>query len=444
MSESATIERPRAEFRAVTHQPVNHVSTESKLRRRRRKETLFRAWGIAAIALSVAALAALLTSIVVAGLPAFSEHVVRLEITVDPEILDPDGLGTRQALRDADYRALIRASLLSLFPEASGRRDRRAITRLVSNGAGYRLRDLVSADPSLLGRTIELDLLLSDEGAAWAKGHVNSTIAEADRLLNDKQLGWLEALREQERISSRFNRTFFRAADSREPELAGIYGAFIGSLLTLAITLACCFPIGVGAAIYLEEFAAKGRVSDFIEVNVNNLAAVPSVVFGLLGLAVFLNAFNMPRSAPIVGGLVLSLMTLPTIIVASRSALKSIPPSIREAAMAVGASPIQVVLHHLLPLATPGIMTGTIVGMARALGETAPLLMIGMVAFVADPPEGFTSPATVLPVQIFLWADAPERAFEERTSAAIMVLLAFLIAMNLCAVIIRRRFERRW
>jgi phosphate transport system permease protein len=407
------------------------------VRRRRRSEKLFRAFGATSILLSISALVVLLVSIVVTGLPAFREHVVRLEVTFDPEILDPDGLGTREALEFADYHALIRESLLSIFPDASGRRDRRALTQLVSRGAGYLLRDLLLAGEIQMGRSIEIEVLLSDEASMWVADPL-------DESLSEKQRAWLGALQEQRRISSQFNWAFFRTADSREPELAGIYGALKGSVLTLAITLMCCLPVGVGAAIYLQEFARKGVVSDFIEVNINNLAAVPSVVFGLMGLAIFLNVMNMPRSAPLVGGLVLSLMTLPTIIIAARSALNSVPPSIREAAMAIGASPVQVVLHHLLPLATPGIMTGAIVGMARALGETAPLLMIGMVAFVADAPEGFTSPSTVLPVQIFLWADAPERAFEARTGAAMIVLLAFLIAMNLSAILIRRRFERRW
>jgi phosphate transport system permease protein len=423
---------------------VDHLSSQARLKRRRRSELIFRAWGIGAIVVSIAALVVLLTSIVVSGWPAFIEPVVRLSVTFDPEVLDPDGLGTREALSDANYRGLVRSSLLELFPEASGRTQRRELAGLVSIGAAYQLRDLVLGDPSLVGRTVDVDLLLGDEASVWVKGGIDTSMAESNRILSDRQLGWLQALKADGRITTRFNRTFFTAADSREPEMAGIRGAFVGSLLTITVTLLCCFPVGVGAAVYLEEFAQKGRLSDFIEVNINNLAAVPSVVFGLLGLAVFLNAFQMPRSAPVVGGLVLSLMTLPTIIIASRTALKSIPPSIREAALAVGASPMQVVRHHLLPLATPGIMTGTIVGMARALGETAPLLMIGMVAFVADTPEGFTSPATVLPVQIYLWADAPERSFEERTAAAIMVLLVFLILMNLGAILIRRRFERRW
>jgi phosphate transport system permease protein len=276
------------------------------------------------------------------------------------------------------------------------------------------------------------------------KGHFDLDVPEAQRRIKDLQLAWFERLQNEDRIEKRFNRIFFTAGDSREPELAGIHGALMGSFYTLLVTLALSFPIGIASAVYLEEFAPKNRWTDLIEVNINNLAAVPSIVFGLLGLAVFLNFFGMPRSAPLVGGLVLTLMTLPTIIIAGRASLQSVPPSIREAALGVGASKMQMVLHHVLPLALPGILTGTIIGMARALGESAPLLMIGMVAFIVDVPQGFTDPATVLPVQIFLWADSPERAFVERTSAATIVLLAFLIVMNATAVILRKKFERRW
>jgi phosphate transport system permease protein len=276
------------------------------------------------------------------------------------------------------------------------------------------------------------------------KGHMKRDVPEKMRRLSDFQLGVLDTWQQEGKIKKRFNTTFFTSGDSREPELAGILGAMNGSLLTLIITLALSFPIGAAAAIYLEEFAPRNRWIDLIEVNINNLAAVPSIVFGLLGLAVFINFVNLPRSTPVVGGLVLTLMTLPVIIIASRASLQSVPPSIREAALGVGASKMQMVLHHVFPLAMPGMLTGTIIGMARALGETAPLLMIGMVAFIVDIPKGFTDPATALPVQIFLWADSPERAFVEKTSAAIMVLLAFLIVMNSLAVILRNRFERRW
>jgi len=267
---------------------------------------------------------------------------------------------------------------------------------------------------------------------------------ESDRRVSDMQAVWLLSLQAQGRVKKQFNTTFFTAGDSREPELAGIWGATKGSFYALLVTLLLSFPTGVAAAIYLEEFAPQNRWTDLIEVNINNLAAVPSIVFGLLGLAMFINFFGLPRSAPLVGGLVLTLMTLPTIIIASRAALKSVPPSIREAALGVGASRVQSVFYHVLPLAMPGMLTGAIIGMARALGESAPLLMIGMVAFIVDIPQGFFDPSTVLPVQIYLWADSPERAFVERTSAATMVLLAFLIAMNTLAVILRKRFERRW
>jgi phosphate transport system permease protein len=277
-----------------------------------------------------------------------------------------------------------------------------------------------------------------------AKGHIDREVPEADRRVKDNQMAWIDRFQELGRLEKRFNTTFFTAGDSREPELAGIRGAVAGSVYTLLVTLVLSFPIGVAAAVYLEEFAPRNRWTDLIEVNINNLAAVPSIVFGLLGLAVFLNFFGLPRSVPLVGGLVLTLMTLPTIIIASRAALKSVPPSIREAALGVGASRNQMVMHHVLPLALPGMLTGTIIGMAQALGETAPLLMIGMVAFIVDIPGGFTDPSTVLPVQIFLWADSPERAFLERTSAAIMVLLAFLVTMNAAAVFLRKKFERRW
>lgn len=287
---------------------------------------------------------------------------------------------------------------------------------------------------------------LRNEAAAASGAWSVSAYAtpESDRRINDKIIAWVMTLQDQGRIENRFNVSFFQTGASTAPESAGIWSAAVGSFLTLLVTLALSFPIGVMAAIYLEEFAPKNRWTDLIEVNINNLAAVPSIIFGLLGLAVFLNFFGLPRSAPVVGGMVLALMTLPTIIIASRAALKSVPPSIRQAALGMGASRIQTVTHHVLPLAMPGILTGTIIGMAQALGETAPLLMIGMVAFVADIPGGFTDSATVLPVQIYLWADSPERAFVAKTSAAIMVLLAFLILMNALAVLLRKRFERRW
>jgi len=276
------------------------------------------------------------------------------------------------------------------------------------------------------------------------KGNIDRDVPESERRLSDAQIGWIDALLDEGRIERKLNRYFFTSGDSRDPELAGIFGATVGSFFMLLVTLVLSFPLGVATAVYLEEFAPRNRWTDLIEVNINNLAAVPSIVFGLLGLALFINAFGLPRSAPLVGGLVLTLMTLPVIIIASRAALKAVPPSIREAALGIGASKMQTVLHHVLPLALPGMLTGTIIGMARALGESAPLLMIGMVAFIVDIPESPLDPATALPVQIFLWADSPERAFVERTSAAILVLLAFLVVMNGIAILLRKRFERRY
>jgi phosphate transport system permease protein len=303
---------------------------------------------------------------------------------------------------------------------------------------------MILNDPGLVGKTVSVWVPADDDVDMLVKGHFDRNESESGRRLNNKQLAWFDELFRQGKIEKRFNKIFFTAGDSREPELAGIGGAATGTFFTLVVTLILSFPIGVAAAVYLEEFAPKNRWTDLIEVNINNLAAVPSIVFGLLGLAVFLNFFGLPRSAPLVGGLVLTLMTLPTIIIASRAALQSVPPSIREGALGVGASKVQMVVHHVLPLALPGMLTGTIIGMARALGETAPLLMIGMVAFIVDIPAGFTDPATVLPVQVYLWADSPERAFVERTSAAIIVLLAFLMIMNAAAIILRKKFEKRW
>jgi phosphate transport system permease protein len=276
------------------------------------------------------------------------------------------------------------------------------------------------------------------------KGNIDPQTEEALRPISDLQIEWIATLQDTGRLEKQFNRALFTNGDSREPELAGIKGAVMGSFYMLVVTVLLSFPIGVAAAIYLEEFAPRNRWSDLIEVNINNLAAVPSIVFGLLGLAVFINYVALPRSAPLVGGLVLTLMTLPVIIIASRAAIKSVPPSIREAALGLGASRMQVVFHHVMPLALPGMLTGTIIGMSRALGESAPLLMIGMVAFIVDVPAGFTDPATALPIQIYLWADSPERAFAERTSAAIIVLLGFLLIMNLSAVILRKKMERKW
>jgi phosphate transport system permease protein len=339
---------------------------------------------------------------------------------------------------------LVKAALRELFPDVAGREERRALYGLISSGASFQLQDMVLKNPALIGTTQSVWVPAAATVDTFIKGGIDRDTTEINRSLKDNQIVWIDKLVASGAVEKQFNKALFTNGDSREPELAGIRGALMGSIYTLLVTMALSFPMGVATALYLEEFAAKNRWSDLIEVNINNLAAVPSIIYGLLGLAVYLQFFGLPRSAPLVGGLVLTLMTLPIIIIASRAALKSVPPSIREAALGMGASKMQMVFHHVLPLAMPGMLTGAIIGMAHALGETAPLLMIGMVAFIVDIPHGILDPATVLPVQIYLWADLPERAFVERTSAAIMVLLAFLITMNAVAVILRRRFERRW
>lgn len=419
------------------------------LKKRYAAEKRFRFYGIAAIATSVGFLFMLLFSIVGKGLPAFQSTYVKLDVHLDSATLgvdessEPDEL--RKELRSANYGGVIKQTLRDRFPDATSRGDKKALYQLVSTGAEYDLYDRLSADPTLLNTTQSLWFLADDELSSLIKS--GADLNEPDGIqtrMSDQQIAWASNLKAAGELDVRFNSTFFSNGDSREPELAGIRAALMGSAFTLLITFMLSFPIAVAAAMYLEEFAPQNRWTDIVEVNINNLAAVPSIVFGLLGLAVFINFFHLPRSAPVVGGIVLSLMTLPTIIISSRAALKAVPPSIREAARGLGASPLQVVTHHVLPLAMPGILTGTIIGLAQALGETAPLLMIGMVAFIVDIPASVTDAATVLPVQVFLWADSPERAFVEKTSAAIMVLLAFLIVMNALAVLLRKKFERRW
>jgi len=414
------------------------------MKKRRAAEARFQMYGKLAVGLGLAFLVVLLFSIVSKGYSAFWQTYIRIDVPVVAAEVDPQGNHDVAAIRSANYSGMIKQYLRDSFPEVTERREKFALYGLVSNGASFELRDEVLADPDLIGTTVSLWVQADDDVDMLMKGHIDRNEPEADRRVKDNQLAWIDKLQAEGKLETRFNLDFFRNGDSRDPELAGIRGALMGSILTLIVTLSLSFPLGVLSAVYLEEFAPKNRWTDLIEVNINNLAAVPSIVFGLLGLAVFINFFGLPRSAPLVGGLVLTLMTLPTIIIAGRAALKSVPPSIREAALGIGASPMQTVFYHVLPQALPGMLTGTIIGMAQALGETAPLLMIGMVAFIADVPSGVFDPATALPVQIYLWADSPERAYVERTSAAIIVLLVFLAAMNAIAVLLRKRFERRW
>ncbi|TVO53087.1 phosphate ABC transporter permease PstA [Denitromonas halophila] len=430
--------------KALPEGATSFARIQAGMAKRRAAERRFKMLGRLAVSVGLLFLSVLLISIVSKGYTAFWQTQMRIDVVLAAEDIDPEGTRNAETLRKADYSSLIKQSMRDMFPEVSGRRDKFALYGLVSNGAAFDLRDKVMADPSLIGTKVSLWVPADDDVDMLMKGHIDRNAAEDDRRIKDNVLGWINQLEAEDRLELRFNIDFFTKGDSRDPELAGIRGALMGTIFTLIVTLSLSFPLGVAAAVYLEEFAPKNKWTDLIEVNINNLAAVPSIVFGLLGLAVFINVFGLPRSAPLLGGLVLTLMTLPTIIIASRAALKSVPPSIRDAALGIGASPMQATLYHVIPLALPGMLTGTIIGMAQALGETAPLLMIGMVAFIADVPQGVFDPSTALPVQIYLWADSPERAYVERTSAAIMVLLGFLALMNLVAVLLRKRFERRW
>ncbi len=533
------------------------ATARRRVRRRYAADRRLQLYGIAAIGTAVALLGVMFTTLIYAGYAAFTTTKVELGVFLDPEKIDKDNI------RSANFRKIVRDAFLSHFPDVQGRTDKRNLSKILSSGAVYIVRDYVVRNPDKIGELVTISVPVSDpfdqlykriipreiqalssdrillyrqlehrdvlsvqrgvgvvkttlfvdpaqvpkEGGVEAADYqrmineafrsfflsepslsyreilspsaaealknkvvanpelVGKTIevnlplsANYDNLLqkgeakirnprfrSDKEFAWFDSLIQRGLISTPFTWELFFNADSRFPELAGLAGALSGSFLALLVCFLLSFPIGIATATYLEEFAPKNRITDFIEVNINNLAAVPSVVFGLLGLALFLNTFGMPRSAPLVGGMVLALMTLPTIIVATRAALKSVPPSIREAALGVGASKHQVMLHHVLPLAMPGILTGTIIGLAQALGETAPLLLIGMNAFIPSVENiGLTQPAMALPTQIFSWADSPERGFVSRTSAAIIVLLGFLVLMNLLAVYLRRRFEKKW
>ena len=415
------------------------------LNKRYAREKRFRLYGLVSICLSILFLALLMINIFSKGLPAFTSTYIKLDVTLDAQTLGLEANPTPEQIRAANYAATISESLNTLIPNVQERKQKKALKNLVSDDAQYELQRMVIADPALIGSTQSVWLLADDEIDMYHKGYVDRNAPEADRRIKDFQLAWLDKLEQENRLSSKFNSIFFTSGDSREPEQAGILSALMGSIYTMSLTLLFAFPLGVMTAIYLEEFAPKNNFwVDFIEVNINNLAAVPSIIFGLLGLAIFIQTFGMPRSSPLVGSFVLTLLILPTIIIASRAALKSVPPSMREAALGLGASKTQAVFHQVVPQAMPGILTGTIIGMAHAVGESAPVLMVGMVAFIVDVPHAVTDPATILPVQIYLWADSPERAFTERTSAAIIILLAFMIIMNLLAIVLRKKFEKRW
>lgn len=452
------------------------------LKKRHRAERRFRRIGIAAVSLGLFFLVFLFTDIISKGYTAFAKTEIQLTVTLDPEVIAGDPKADAKELYYGNYAKVINQSLQEAFPEVEGRNPERDLRSIVSRGAEMELRDLLinryessegddgtdmnrniriatgetkdgivesndpdyAIDTDYIGKTFKVWVTADDEFDMLNKGFFDPDAAEEDRIVNDNVVSYYDKLVAEDKVRKVFNWSFFANSDSTDAEIAGIWGALKGSFYVLMVTLLLSFPIGVSAAIYLEEFAPKNKWTDLIEVNINNLAAVPSIVFGLLGLAVFINFFGLPRSAPIVAGFVLTLMTLPTIIISSRAALRSVPPSIRDAAYGVGASKMQTITHHVLPLSLPGMLTGTIIGMAQALGETAPLLMIGMIAFVMAEPTGIFSNATVLPVQIYLWSDLPPQGFVTKTSAAIMVLLAFLISMNALAVFMRKKFERKW
>ncbi|OYQ26427.1 phosphate ABC transporter, permease protein PstA [Sandarakinorhabdus cyanobacteriorum] len=412
---------------------------QSRIAARYRAERNFRRLGAAALVIAASFLAFLLFTIVRDGWSGFLRTEAKVEVTFTPATLGVDpaavsGPDGKAVLARADYLALMNEAAKGLGP-ASG---------TLSDAAWLGLRDQLLADPALLGKRVTLWVPVRSTIDLLAKGKFDLAAPADSRGVSDREVAAWRWLEQQGRLRTGFNSAFLGNADSTEPELAGIGGAALGSLFTLFITIIIAFPLGVLSAVWLEEYAPKGRLADLIELSINNLAAVPSIIFGLLGLAFFLNIAGLPRSSPLVGGITLALMIMPVIVIAARVAIKAVPPSIRDAALGIGASPIQVVFQHVLPLALPGIMTGTIIGIARALGETAPLLLIGMRAFVTDVPQGLTAPATVLPMQVFLWSDDVQRGFVEKTSAAILVLLVILIAMNSLAIHLRNRFERRW
>lgn len=417
------------------------------IKRRYAAERRFRAYGIAAVAFGLVFLVILVSTVVRHGYTAFVQTSITLPIEFTEKIVDPGNRRVTEpkVLVTANYTLLIRNALaIALDIDQGDAAAMRQAMQMVSESARIALRDRVVADPAIIGQTVDETFLANANIDSANKGQIDLTASQGDRKVSDQQLGWMKHLTATGALHEAFNTGLFLSGNSSRPEAAGLGVALIGSLYLMLTVLALALPVGVAASIYLEEFAPQNRLTDLIEVNINNLAAVPSIVYGLLGLAVFINFAGLPRSASLVGGLVLSLMTLPMIIIATRSALRAVPPSIRSAALGLGASRMQMVFHHVLPLAMPGILTGTILGLAHALGETAPLLLIGMVAFVANYPTSPLDPSTALPVQIYMWASEAERAFVERTSGAIIVLLFFLVAMNIGAILLRRRFERRW
>ena len=417
---------------------------KKSLMKRHLAESRFKTYGILGIISATVFLIVILSTIFIEGKSAFKSTYIKLDVFFDPSIIDPDGTRDIDEIRFANYRKVIKNSLNKYFPEVIGKEEMKSLTELISSSEEENLMQAVLKNNDLIGANKKIWLKASSKVDIIHKNPEMKDLSESNRLISDKELEWFDKLTRNGDIKFSLNKIFFLKADSTEPEQAGILGSILGSFFTLVITLILSFPIAVAAGVFLEELAPKNRFTDIIEININNLAAVPSIIFGLLGLAIFLNVMHLPRSAPIVGGMVLALMTLPTIIIATRVSLKAVPPSIREAAVGLGATKFQSVIHHVLPLAIPGIATGTIIGMSRALGESAPLLLIGMVAFIVDIPSSFTDSATVLPVQIYLWKSTAARGFVELTAAGVIVLLTFLILMNALAIYVRNKFEKKW
>ncbi|MEM9474066.1 MAG: phosphate ABC transporter permease PstA [Pseudomonadota bacterium] len=430
------------------------LTLDARTKKRNAAEARFKAYGLIAVMLGLLALVLLVASILSNGLSAFQQTYITLDVELLEERLDPEGNRSREDMAKVStfgYAPLIAGAMDAKIAELGiAIEGLSAPGDIVSKEAPAQLRNFVLANPDAVGSTVQFEFLANGRIDGYMKDRVTRATAELDKNVTPAQLDLTDALQDAGTLEKRFNWAFITAPDAsgQRPEAAGLGVAIIGSFYMMLVVLLLALPIGVAASIYLEEFAPKNRWTDLIEVNIANLAAVPSIVFGILGLAIFINFAGLPQSAPIVGGLVLTLMTLPTIIIATRASLKAVPPSIREAALGVGASKMQTVFHHVLPLAAPGILTGTIIGLAQALGETAPLLLIGMVAFVREfpsgPPEGFFDPASALPVQVYNWTQRSDPAFVERASGAIIVLLIFLVIMNAIAIMLRRRFERRW
>ena len=399
---------------------------KNSIAKRRAKDNRLRLYGRISISLAVCFLLFLFYSIFSKGYSGFFQYYVTLDINFDRERIDPKGDLSENSLFVGDASVIVNESLFSII-QPTGRKEKKQAKKIVSSGKDIRITKMVKNNPSLFGTITKVKFALDDDIDSFLRGYIKRETPESERRISNKVIEYVDKLNEEGRITYEFSDYILSGSASGNPEMAGIKGAFIGSMLTLSVCLLISFPLGIATAVYLEEIAKKNKITEIIEVNINNLAAVPSVVFGIMGLAIFISIFGMPRSIPLVGGMVLALMTLPTIIISSRAAIRAVPPSVRDAAYGIGASKIQVIFHHVIPLAMPGMLTGTIIGMAQALGETAPLLMIGMVAFIVDIPNSIVDPGTVLPVQIFMWADFAERMFVQKTSAAIIVLLVFLI-----------------